>query len=91
MYLETMETIKAPATKVHLAVTLADAGKLPLLLDLLRHLDFVVVDEVEQKAADASTSAFHSIAGIWADREIDLQKIREEAFLRRTVNYDKAP
>lgn len=71
------------------------------LLELLRALPDVEV-EVRQvptapvaptsmsEAARASAEVdFWAMAGMWKDRDLDLAKMRQDSFDRRTKNYDR--
>ena len=91
-----METPVVDSTKVNLALTLTDAAKLPMLLELLRHIDFVETAEAEPVAASTPTavaeeapavSAFHALAGIWAGRDITAEQLRQQAWGGRMVDY----
>ena len=87
------------STKVNLALTLTDAAKLPMLLELLRHIDFVetaeasapaqVGKETPAEAAEETpaASAFHALAGIWAGRDITAEQLRQQAWGGRMVDY----
>ena len=74
-------------SKVNLSVVLEDATKLSLLLELLRHLDFVRVEDVTPIAETdpPASSDFHKLAGIWADRDIDANELRRQAWGGRGV------
>jgi hypothetical protein len=60
--------------------------KARLLLDLLRSLDFVEVVEftsdLEEKSAH--DDAFFALAGLWADREITQDNLRQSAWPRQS-------
>lgn len=70
-------------TKVNSSVTLNDASKLSLLLELLQHLDLLRVDEVTPAISAVpapNVSSFHSLSGIWADRDVDAAELRRKAW-----------
>ncbi|MFC6224290.1 hypothetical protein ACFP2F_13655 [Hymenobacter artigasi] len=76
-------------------LTVADQSKLDLVMELLSHFDLVRAERVKAmpkapKEVSAEAEAdFWALAGIWKDRDIDLKKIRQESFDRRTKNYDR--
>ncbi len=67
-----------------------DERKTKLLLQLLRQLDFVdsvkKVRQVESQHFDEADDAndFFAMAGIWSDREISIDTIRQQAWPDRT-------
>lgn len=83
-----METT-AHATQVKLALKLTDAARLPMLLEILRHFDFIETAEAEQvEGAEQvvdKASAFHALAGIWAERDITAEELRQQAWGGRGV------
>lgn len=71
-------------------VQVRDKGKAKALFELLAALDFVdsvktsATEEVEVKAAVGEEAAdFFSLAGLWQDREITLESIRQKALPRQ--------
>lgn len=68
-------------------VRVRDERKAELLLELLASLDFVDVVESSIDAEDAVTeaddAAFFALAGIWEDRQIDADSIRQQAWPRQ--------
>ena len=44
------------------------------------------LDEAERASVEAD---FWAMAGMWKDRDIDLAKMRQDSFDRRTKNYDR--
>ncbi len=71
-------------------IQVKDKAKAKMLLELLVALDFVNsvktsgIEEVEQEITEPEESLdFFSLAGLWADREIDLELIREKAWPRQ--------
>ncbi len=74
-----------PAANIQLALTLTDANKLPLLLEMLRHLDFVRGAEAEVNAPASAThvpaaTAFDDLKGIWAGRDLTADQLRQQAW-----------
>jgi len=70
-------------------VQVKDQKKSNVLLELLKSLDFVdsvytINKEVDTPIANEDDSLdFFSMAGIWEDREITLESIRQKAWRRR--------
>ena len=72
-----------------IVVQVKDKHKAKMLFELLTALDFVnVVQTSEQEDEDNQTiipeqvSDFFSLAGLWANRDISLQSIRQKAWPR---------
>ena len=69
-------------------VQIKDKHKAKILVELLTSLDFVNVvtkskQEENSQAIKEKSVDFFSYAGLWADREIDTQSIREKAWPRQ--------
>ncbi len=71
-------------------IQVRDKAKAKMLLELLAALDFVnsvktnEEEEVEQSATGPEESLdFFSLAGLWANREISLESIRQKAWPRQ--------
>ena len=70
-------------------VKINDDGKIPVVLNLLKELPFVEVEEEsetrseEGKNNQASFGDLADIFGIWEKREITLESIREKAWKRQ--------
>ena len=64
-----------------LILNIKDSNKMPFLMQLLKQLDFVEVEEVKKKKASAEYDFFSS-AGLWADREINAKELRKQAWER---------
>ena len=68
-----------------IVLTIKDKGKLSFLMELLKQLDFV---EVQQPAVKSRTTAakedynFFASAGLWENKEIDAKELREKAWKR---------
>ena len=70
-----------------IVIQVKDKEKAQMLFELLAALDFVDSVETSQKKEaeiDSTTldemSDFFSLAGLWADREISLESIRQKAW-----------
>ncbi len=77
-----------------IVVEVEDKAKAKMLLELLRALDFVhLVKTIEKEYVDVKTtgsketSDFFSLAGLWADRDVSLESIRQKAWPRK-YRYD---
>jgi hypothetical protein len=59
-----------------------DEEKGKFLLDFLKQLDFVAIEEEPVKKEDQPTGkeSFKDLFGIWKDRSIDLETIRQKAW-----------
>ena len=73
-----------------ITVEVADRAKAHMLLELLKALDFVDLVRTSEKpdarvdTIDADEeSDFFSLAGLWADREVNLESIRQQAWPRQ--------
>ena len=68
-----------------ITIQIKDKAKAQALLKLLKTLDFVEnIRQTELPVADAKETKddefFFSLAGVWADRDITLSSIRQEAW-----------
>jgi hypothetical protein len=70
-----------------IVVEVEDVSKAEMLLELLKALNFVnVVKASEKKHLQANTatlqetSDFFSLAGLWENREVSLESIRQKAW-----------
>ena len=77
--------------KQQLLITVLDDQKMDFLLTLFAQLNFISVEEVptDQPAPDSSKHSILNSAGIWEGRDITAEQLRQQAYLRRTVNYDE--
>jgi hypothetical protein len=69
-----------------IVIQVQDKQKARLLSELLQSLDFVemvTTDHQENSAAEIETD-FFALAGIWEDRQIDLNTLRQNAWPRQT-------
>jgi hypothetical protein len=71
-------------------IQVRDKEKAKVLFELLTALDFVDsvqtsgVEEVEEKTAvQEETADFFALAGLWQDREVTIELIREKAWPRQ--------
>lgn len=77
-------------------LTVADQSKLDLVMELLSHFDLVQAQRIKVAIpAPAASSAigsdedFWALAGLWKGRNIDLERMRQESFARRTTQHDQ--
>ncbi len=73
-----------------IVIEVEDTTKADMLLELLKALNFVNVikaSEKEQPQANTTmsqeTSGFFSLAGLWENREVSLESIRQKAWPRQ--------
>ena len=60
-------------------LNIKDSSKLSFLLQLIKQLDFVEVEEVKRKKI-VSQYDFFSSAGLWANRELNAKELRKQAW-----------
>jgi len=60
-------------------LNIKDSSKLSFLLQLIKQLDFVEVEEVKRKKIVAQYDFFSS-AGLWANRELNAKELRKQAW-----------
>lgn len=70
-------------------LTVADQSKLDLVMELLGHFDLVRAERVRASPQVTPTSLptaeeadFWALTGIWADRDLDAQALRQQAWQR---------
>ena len=65
-----------------IVIQVQDKQKARLLSELLQSLDFVeTVTTAHQESGDVETEdEFFALAGIWEDRQIDLDSLRQKAW-----------
>ncbi|MCC7190314.1 MAG: hypothetical protein IT312_16380 [Anaerolineales bacterium] len=71
-----------------ITIRVKDKKKAQTLLDYLKSLDFIEsVSEqdlpAEKQSSTSGADDFFSMAGFWAERNVSLQSIREQAWLYR--------
>lgn len=67
-------------------VHVKDKFKAKMLIELLNDMSFVSdIKTIEQNVDISSKVDFFSFAGIWADRDISLQSIRQQAWPRQCL------
>ncbi len=76
----------------HIVVQVRDKEKAKVLLELLAALDFVEsvrTSETEEIGAGSTTLEeafdFFSLAGLWQDREVSVESIRQRAWPRQCL------
>jgi hypothetical protein len=65
-----------------LILNIKDSSKLSFLMQLIKQLDFVEVARAKKKKAPAKYDFFSS-AGLWANREVDANELRKQAWNRQ--------
>jgi len=64
-----------------LTLNIKDKSRMHFLMELLGQFDFI---EIEKKAPQRSSAAydFFASSGLWKDRDIDAEQLREAAWKR---------
>jgi hypothetical protein len=68
-----------------IVLTVKDKGKLSFLMELLKELDFIEVQQPSLKSTPAATKEdydFFASAGLWKNKNIDAKELREKAWKR---------
>jgi len=72
-----------------ITIQIRDKSKLVTLFELLKTLDFVeIIDadkERRQSIIEDGTADFFSLAGLWEDRDVQQEIIRQKAWPRQTT------
>ena len=63
-----------------ITLTIKDDSKLNFLLELLKQFDFIEVQKTAEKKSDQYN--FFESAGLWENRNIDAQQLRDQAWKR---------
>ena len=63
-----------------LIVKINDSQNYRMFLNMMKHIDFVEIEEQEDLKEDISEGNLDNIIGIWAKRDITVEKIREKAW-----------
>lgn len=69
-----------------IVIQVQDKQKARLLSELLQSLDFVemVTTDHQENSVAETEGDFFALAGIWEDRQIDLNTLRQNAWPRQT-------
>jgi hypothetical protein len=68
-----------------ITIRVQNKEKAQLLSDLLRSLDFVVtVETSDDLRAEKGDDDFFALAGLWADRDITQESLRQQAWPRQS-------
>ena len=65
-----------------LILNIKDSSKLSFLMQLIRQLDFVEVEQVKDKKTSTKNDFFSS-AGLWKNRKVNALELREQAWNRK--------
>ena len=65
-----------------ITLTIKDDNKLKFFLELLKQFDFIEIQKSSSKRKKATKHDLFASAGIWKDRNINAQEIREKAWQR---------
>ncbi|TVQ09397.1 MAG: hypothetical protein EA361_15485 [Bacteroidetes bacterium] len=61
-----------------LILNIKDSSKMSFLIQLIKQLDFVEVEQIKKKNISVKYDFFNS-AGLWKDRNINAEEIRKQA------------
>ena len=68
-----------------LNITVNDTHTKNVVIRLLQSIDGVKVNQTRSNQTLDPAASLRSLAGIWKDRDISLQEIREKAWKRSTI------
>ena len=68
-----------------LNITVNDTHTKNVVIRLLQSIDGVTVNPTRSNQTLDPAASLRSLAGIWKDRDISLQEIREKAWKRSTI------
>jgi hypothetical protein len=63
-------------------LTIKDERKTGFLMELLKQFDFIEVQKYDRKKESTSDYDFFASAGLWKDRNINIDQLREQAWQR---------
>lgn len=72
-----------------IVIRVKEKGKARILAELLASLDFVSsietseIEDLDAETTSEETIDFFSLAGLWADRDVSLDSIRQKAWPRQ--------
>jgi hypothetical protein len=78
--LQIVETLLTIMEQITLKIK--DSSKLSFLMQLIKQLDFVEVENIKDTAQSTNYDFFAS-AGLWENRELDSKELREQAWNRQ--------
>ena len=61
-------------------INIKDDSKLELFLKFIKHLDFVEIKKKKEKKEEIDNSLFDNLFGIWKNRDINIEEIRNKAW-----------
>ena len=68
-----------------------DDSQMNILLHLLKSWNIEAdITHKQAQIQPKQRKLFEKTFGIWADREVDIKKIRQDIYEKRTKNYDNA-
>ena len=66
----------------NILISINDNQKAKVLIDFLRNLSFVKIEELNENKPQKRNTDLFSIAGIWADRNLTANELRQSAWIR---------
>lgn len=66
-----------------IVLNIKDDSKISLLRDFLKAINFIEVAPEIRETAVKERGNFEDLFGIWKDRDISIEKIRSEAWVKR--------
>jgi len=65
-------------------INIKDRSKAHIVVDLLKELSFIEFKELGKTDKTGKASDFRELYGIWKDREVSLDALRQKAWQRKT-------
>jgi len=66
-------------------VTIKNKSKEEIFVNFLKELSFIEIEENRKIKKGKGSSDFRKLFGIWKNREMSLNEIREQAWAKRTL------
>jgi ribosome-interacting GTPase 1 len=63
-----------------LVVKIDNSKNYQMFLNMLKHIDFVEIEEQEELKENVTDASLKNLFGIWAKRDITIENIREKAW-----------
>lgn len=63
-----------------LVVKIDNSKNYQMFLNMLKHIDFVEIEEQEELTENVTDASLKNLFGIWAKRDISIENIREKAW-----------
>ena len=66
-------------------INIKDKSKAHIVVDLLKELSFIEFREIGKANKIEKVSDFRELYGIWKDREVTLDNLRQKSWQRKTL------